>query len=163
MWVFGSAKGRGAARGLRCVPTPDCILLAATETREQAKHTQDTVADVRAGGGARQQNKNSKRALFRLATWFAQARRAALATRDRAAAAARHTGAQLRADIGRRIAGEGCSLWRAVCGGLREGIVFGNDFRPRLPPAVAGRLLLSALTAAIEYDPGLTFGVKSAR
>ena len=33
----------------------------------------------------------------------------------------------------------------------------------RFPPAVTSRPLLSALTAAIECDPGLACGVKSAR
>ena len=46
--------------------------------------------------------------------------------------------------------------------GLREYVVLGRISAP-FPPAVAHRLLLSDLTAAIACDPGLSCGVKSAR
>ena len=50
-------------------------------------------------------------------------------------------------------------------GGEAPGLSYQNssDARATVPPAVTSRPLLSALTAAIECDPGLGCGVKSAR
>ena len=38
-------------------------------------------------------------------------------------------------------------------------LVSGYGFQARFPPAVAHRLLLSALTTAIESDPGLNLDI----